>query len=182
ASSLAQREAWAETFSLVVSTLPTPSISAAMRLASSTWAWLSTLPVRKTTPSTVSTSILVPATSLSASRLDFTLVVIQVSETGWLESASAAFFFCGSLSAPIAAPENITAVRATARMEAFLRRGYLLGWSGGQSPPAERPVEVNRVQWIRDWFTPMNRLRLRKDARLIAGCIEWNRFQCHRLR
>src|SRR5690606_23823309 len=127
ASSLAQREAWAETFSLVVSTLPTPSISAAMRLASSTWAWLSTLPVRKTTPSTVSTSILVPATSLSASRLDFTLVVIQVSETGWLESASAAFFFCGSLSAAIAAPENITAVRATARMEAFLRMGYLLG-------------------------------------------------------
>src|SRR5690606_27148770 len=41
-----QREAWASTFRRLVSTLATPSISPAMRLASSAWAWLPTVPVR----------------------------------------------------------------------------------------------------------------------------------------
>src|SRR5690606_21477037 len=135
-----QREAEASTFSLLSSTRFTPSISPAMRLASSAWVLFSTLPVRKTTPSTVSTSIFRPETSLSASRLDLTLVVIQVSVTGWLESASAAGFFCGSLwSSAITVPENSRAAKVAARMEAFLRMVDLLGWWGPQSPGA--PVQ-----------------------------------------
>src|SRR5690606_25697291 len=111
-----------------------------MRLASVTWAMVSAVPVRNTTLSTVSTSIFRPETSSSASRLDLTLVVIQVSVTGWLESASAAGFFCGSLwSSARALPENSRAARVAARIEAFLRMEDLLDGVGGQSP--HRPVQ-----------------------------------------
>src|SRR5690606_8374149 len=66
----------------LVSTLATPSISRAIRVAASSCAWVSTWPRSVTTPLSVSTLISRPDTSGSASSDDFTLVVIHVSSIG----------------------------------------------------------------------------------------------------
>src|SRR5690606_41527436 len=67
----ARRDQSAVTVRRLLSTLTTPLISRAMRVASSICAWLSTSPDRVTVPLTVSTSIDRPETSLSASSEDF---------------------------------------------------------------------------------------------------------------
>lgn len=74
------------TFSAASSTRVTPLIALALATALSCSAWVATVPLRLTTPLTVSTLISVPGTFLVAISSAFTLVVIQLSVTGSLES------------------------------------------------------------------------------------------------
>src|SRR2546427_550910 len=128
----AQRLAAALTFNAAASTRVTPLMPLAVVTALSFSAWVATAPLRLTTPFTVSTLISVPGTLLLASRAAFTLLVIQVSVTGSLESWRSAWvagcalvgglFAAGSLAN--AAEED--SARPSVRAEAISVRVVLL--------------------------------------------------------
>src|SRR5690606_4887966 len=89
----------------------TPLICLALAIAASRSASVATVPDSETTPLLVSTSISMPGVASSASRLDLTLVVIQVSEAA--SPASSMVSLAASMTVSLVARAEVFSAKAT---------------------------------------------------------------------